>query len=198
MQIIYSRVSTDKQIVENQLHHLRQRYPLAEIVKETVSGKASDKPVLNALLARLQRGDVLVVAALDRLGRRASTAIGLIEDLYSRGVVVVSVREGVDYSTSSGRMIANVLLSLAQMERDLISERTKLALTRLKAEGRRLGRPAAPKPGQTWKALGRPKKFDQTAVSTVVEYRQMGLSIRQINKLTNISTGRICQLLKSA
>lgn len=201
MKYIYSRVSTDDQQTANQLYSLQLRYPDAQEVSETISGTKATKPVLEALLARLQPGDTLIIAALDRLGRKAWRAIKLMDELYERGITIVSVRESIDYSTSAGRMTANIMLSVAQMERDLISERTKASLQRLKAQGLQLGRPKIP-PGELppahWKRIGRPVKHDKVTIATLIEYRRMGLTIKQINKLTNISTGRICQLLKVA
>jgi putative DNA-invertase from lambdoid prophage Rac len=84
MLYIYSRVSTGKQDTANQLARLRELYPTAPIYEETASG-AKRRPVLEGLLARLQKGDYLVVAALDRLGRKTSEILALIENLEKRG-----------------------------------------------------------------------------------------------------------------
>lgn len=179
---IYSRVSTDKQEVEGQLHCLRQLYPEAEVVEETISGY-KDKPALNALIARLERGDVLVVAALDRLGRHARKALGLIEDLSAKGIKVVSLREGIDTASSSGKFVATCMFGLAEMERNLISERTKAALAAKKAQGVR---------------LGRPNVIPDSVKAQILQLRKEGKIIKEIAKLTGVSTGRVCQLVKSA
>lgn len=182
MDYVYSRVSTDRQDNQNQLHHLQKLYPTAEIVEETSSGY-KDKPVLNALLGRLQPGDTLVVAALDRLGRHTRKALALIEDLSSRGIKLVSIREGIDTATSSGKFVATCMFGLAEMERNLISERTKITLARLKAQGVK---------------LGPPRKITDETIAHIKTLRASGLNIKQINELTGVSTGRICQLLKAA
>lgn len=182
MEYIYCRVSTDKQENDNQSFHLKARYPNAQVFEETITGTKALKPVLDALLVLLQPGDTLVIAALDRLGRRAGRAIMLIDELYARGIKVHSIREGLDYSTSSGKLIGQITLAVSENERNLISERTKSTLARLKAEGR---------------ILGRPKKYTPAQVQQIKDYRAQGLTMLQINELTNISTGRICQLLKA-
>lgn len=179
---IYSRISTDKQDNQNQLVHLQRLYPNAEIREETASG-VKHRPILEKLLKQLSSGDTLVIAALDRLGRRTSQAIALIEDLYARNIKVVSIREGLDYSTPAGRMVTQIMMSVAEMERSLIVDRIKASLRAKKAQGIRLGRPST---------------IPTAIVQQVHTLRNEGKTIKQINKLTSVSTGRICQLLKSA
>ncbi len=178
---IYSRVSTEKQQTDGQLHELLKQYPSAHQVEETISGTATHKPVLNALLGRLTAGDVLVVAALDRLGRNAGQAIQLIDSLYGRGVTVVSIREGLDYSKPAGKFQGQIMLAMSELERNLISERTKAALAALKAKGVRLG--AKP-------------KFSSEQLQAVKEYRAQGMTIRAIAAATGISVSRVGQLVK--
>ena len=136
----YVRISTDIQEHDSQILALKKKYPGAVVVSEVASG-AKSRPILKALIEQLQEGDVLIVAALDRLGRRASEALLLIEDLDRRGVVLKSEREGVDYSTPVGRLVTQILVSVAEMERSMISDRTKAGLAAAKAKGRQIGRP---------------------------------------------------------
>jgi putative DNA-invertase from lambdoid prophage Rac len=110
--IIYSRVSTQSQTTDNQLNQLRSLYPTAEVVEETASGGKA-RPKLNELVETLKSGDVLVISALDRLGRRTVEILSLIEELDRRGVILKSLREGVDYGTISGRLVVQVLAGLA-------------------------------------------------------------------------------------
>lgn len=137
---IYCRVSTDGQTTDPQMLALKKRYPHAHVVSEVASG-AKSRPILKALQGQLQDGDVLIVAALDRLGRRTSEVLALIEDLDGRGVILKSEREGVDYSTPVGRLVTQILISVAEMERSMISERTKAGLANARAKGRQIGRP---------------------------------------------------------
>ena len=97
-EFIYSRVSTDGQSVDAQAIALSRRYPCAAMVSETASG-GKVRPMLDTLVAQLKSGDTLIVAALDRLGRRAAEVLTLIEDLSERGVILISEREGIDYFT---------------------------------------------------------------------------------------------------
>lgn len=181
MQYIYSRVSTDKQTTDNQTVHLRTLYPNASVVEEIASG-AKARPVLKKLVQSLERGDELIVAALDRLGRKTSEVLSLIEELDKRGVVLKSVREGVDYSTITGRLVTQILCSIAEMERGLIAERTKAALAARKRQGIRLGSPA---------------KFDAEVVALVRSLKAQGKTCREIAKETGVSASRVSQLTRS-
>lgn len=181
-QYIYSRVSTGKQDTGNQLASLRERYPNASIVEETASG-AKERPLLAKLVAGLDTGDTLIVAALDRLGRRTSEILALIEGLDKRGITVISVREGADFSTPVGRMIMTVLLSVAQLERDLIGERTRMALQAKKAKGVKLGGPV---------------KYGTEVVEKVRLLRNQGLTMRAIAVQVGLSASRVCELCQDA
>ena len=91
---------------------------------------------------RLQRGDTVVVVALDRLGRSLSGVIRTIETLTEAGVLLKSLREGIDYSTATGRMLAGIFAALAGYERELMHERAAAARAAARARGRHTGRPA--------------------------------------------------------
>lgn len=182
MQYIYSRVSTDKQETQNQLSKLKELFPAAAVFEEVASG-AKARPVLQTLLEVLRPGDTLIVAALDRLGRRTSEVLALIEDLEHRGVVLKSIREGVDYSTIAGRLVTQILCACAEMERRLISERTKLALEARRKAGVRLGGPA---------------KFSPETVQRVLDLRAQGHTVRDVARATGVSASRVSQLCKSA
>jgi len=182
MQYIYSRVSTDKQETQNQLSRLRELFPAAAVFEEVASG-AKARPVLQTLLASLQGGDVLIVAALDRLGRRTSEVLALIEDLERRSVILKSIREGVDYSTIAGRLVTQILCACAEMERRLISERTKLALEARKKAGVKLGGPA---------------KYPLETIQKVRELRRRGETVRAIARLTGVSASRVSQLCRAS
>lgn len=137
---LYSRVSTDDQSTNAQIIALTAKYPTAIIISE-VAGGAKSRPMLMRLVTELRAGDRLIVAALDRLGRRTAEILNLIEDLQRRGVVLISDRESLDYSTPVGRLVTQILISIAEMERSLIAERTKAGLKAARAKGRVGGRP---------------------------------------------------------
>jgi putative DNA-invertase from lambdoid prophage Rac len=178
MQAIYSRVSTDKQDASNQLSKLMLLYPEAETVVETASGSKA-RPLLTLLLARLQKGDTLIVAALDRLGRSTIDLLTIIEALDRRGVNLKSIREGVEYNSIAGKLIIQVLCAVAEMERSLISERTKTALQAKKRSGVKLGR----KPTYT-----------EAQVAQVLDLRQKGMLLKDVSRATGISLARCGEL----
>jgi putative DNA-invertase from lambdoid prophage Rac len=177
--VIYSRVSTQSQTTDNQLNQLRSLYPMAEVIEETASG-GKLRPQLNQLVDSLEKGDVLVVASLDRLGRKTVEILNLIEALEDRGVVLKSLREGVDYSTVAGRLVTQILVSVSELERGLISSRTKAALDARRKKGI-IG--------------GRPRKYSETKVKEVRSLRREGMSIRAIAKETGISPARVHRLI---
>jgi DNA invertase Pin-like site-specific DNA recombinase len=88
-------------------------------------------------------GDTVVVVALDRLGRSLAGIVRTVEALRERGVMLRSLREGIDYSTLVGRMVAGIFASLAEYERELIHERAAVARQAARARGRQTGRPRA-------------------------------------------------------
>ena len=115
-------------------------FPNAKVVAETASG-AKQRPLLRALLADLKGGDELIIAALDRLGRRALDVLQILEDLHERSILVRSLREGVDYASPTGKLVTQILCSIAELERNVIIERTRAGLTSARAKGRTGGRP---------------------------------------------------------
>ena len=138
-QYIYSRVSTAGQTTDPQTLALCSRYPDAQVVSEVASG-AKHRPMLKALLEQLQPDDELIVFSLDRLGRRTAEVLALLESLEKRGVNFISQREGVDYRTPVGKLVLSVLASVAEMERAMMSERTRAGLASARAKGRVGGR----------------------------------------------------------
>ena len=139
----YARVSTDDQDLSLQIDSLTSiGIKRDDIFTEKMSGAKTDRPELNACLAKLQQGDTLVVWRLDRLGRSMHHLVELIEDLRNRGVGFRSVSDGlIDTTSPSGELIFHIFSALAQFERRLIQERTKAGLASARARGRMGGRP---------------------------------------------------------
>lgn len=138
---IYSRVSTDVQTVNNQLTALLGLYQDATVITETVSGKAKHKPQLEKLLGMLQPGDRVVAYSLDRLGRSLKGIIATIESIIDKGATLELHRERATYDSAMGKLMIHILGAMAELERELISERTKTALKARKEAGVRLGPP---------------------------------------------------------
>ncbi|MGH7116649.1 MAG: recombinase family protein, partial [Stellaceae bacterium] len=97
--------------------------------EEHASGARDDRPQLRAALDQLRQGDTLVVVKLDRLGRSLRSLIAFVEDLRQRGIGFKSLCDAIDTSTPAGRFFFRLLAALAEMERDLIRERTQAGLS---------------------------------------------------------------------
>lgn len=149
----YLRVSTDEQGdsrlgVEAQRRALTDRYG-SELgsnrlrwAEEVASAKdLNHRPQLCALLGLLESGDTLAVAKLDRLTRSVVDFGQLLEAAKDGGWYIVALDLGVDTSTPTGELVANIMVSVSQWERRIIGQRTKEALQTLKANGQTLGRP---------------------------------------------------------
>ncbi len=139
MQIGYARVSTLEQNLDLQRDALEQA-GCEEIIEEAASGSHRNRPGLARVLDKLRNGDTLVVWKLDRLGRQVRDLVELVGELEKRGVHLRSCTDAIDTSTPAGRFFFHVMASLAQMERELLIERTRAGLQAATAQGRVGGR----------------------------------------------------------
>jgi DNA invertase Pin-like site-specific DNA recombinase len=160
----YARVSTGEQEPALQHDALGSAGCGRVFEDRGVSGARADRPGLNAALAFLREGDVLVVWKLDRLGRSMSHLIATVEALERRGVGFRSLTEAIDTTTPGGRLVFHIFGALGQFERDLIRERTRAGLSAAAARGRKGGR----KPVMTPEKLRRAQALLQDKL-TVVE-----------------------------
>ena len=138
----YARVSTRDQNLDLQTAALKQAQ-CDRIFEETMSGAKRARPELERTLDHVRAGDTLVVWKLDRLGRSVKDLVELVGELEQRGVHFQSVTDNIDTSTPAGRFFFHVMASLAQMERELLVERTRAGLDAAKAQGRIGGRKRA-------------------------------------------------------
>jgi len=143
----YARVSTDHQSLVAQQDALSAA-GCERVFTDKLSGVREDRPGLVELLGHVRPGDTVVVVALDRLGRSLSGVIRTVERLAGAGVLLRSLREGVDYSTATGRMLAGIFAALAEYERELMHERAAAARAAARARGRHTGRPPKLSAGQ--------------------------------------------------
>lgn len=143
----YARCSTADQDPALQLDALTAA-GCDRIWTETASGAAADRPQLADLLSHTRDGDTLVVWRLDRLGRSLPHLIGLLADLEQPGVEFRSLTEALDTTTPGGRLVFNVFASIADFERQLVTERTRAGLAAAKARGRVGGRPTVMTPAK--------------------------------------------------
>lgn len=124
----YARVSTKKQLEGNGLE-VQEKELLAAgadtVVKEQYTGTTMQRPKLDVLLEQLVAGDTLMAAKLDRIARTAAEGADVIRRLQERGVTVHILNIGILDSSTTGRLMMNVLLAFAEFERDMIVERTQ-------------------------------------------------------------------------
>ena len=137
MLIGYIRVSTNDQNTDLQRNALMCA-GCEQIFEDKMSGTKSERPGLKRALKCLKRGDTLVVWKLDRLGRRMKHLIALTEELRAKGVNFRSLTDSIDTSTPMGRFFFHMMGALAEMERELIVERTLAGLAAARAQGTRL------------------------------------------------------------
>ena len=146
VQIGYARVSTDRQSLDQQIDALTAAGVSSErVYTDKLSGTSTreQRPGLGALLDYARPGDAIVVVGIDRLGRNAAEVMMTIRELGERDIVLRSLREGIDTSNSTGRMVAGVLASLAELELELGRERRAAAREARRARGQHIGRPRA-------------------------------------------------------
>lgn len=180
--IAYLRVSTDQQGrsglgLEAQRSSIREAaerrgWNVVEWIEDEASGKSLDRPGIERALVRLENGGpkVLVAAKLDRIARSAIDFLGLVERAEEHGWALIMLEPNVDMTDPMGRFTAGILAQVAQLERDLISKRTKAALDAKRARGERLGRPV--------------ETPDEVRERIVAE-REEGLSLRAIAERLN-------------
>lgn len=141
--IAYVRVSTEDQSTETQRATIEERHKVDRwFIDEATSGaiKAKDRKGLGELLSYVREGDTVIVYAIDRLGRNTIDVLETVEELNTKGVAVLSLREGFDMSTPMGKAMLTMLSAMAELERSNIKERQLAGIKRAKAEGKALGR----------------------------------------------------------
>jgi DNA invertase Pin-like site-specific DNA recombinase len=143
----YARVSTTDQSLDAQTDALTAA-GAERIYADTISGTARTRPELDRMLDQLRAGDVVVVAKYDRLARSLRDLLDIVQAIRDRGAGFRSLAEEIDTTTPAGRLIFHVFASIAEFERDRISERTKEGLEAARRRGRVGGRPPALSPDQ--------------------------------------------------
>lgn len=169
----YIRVSTTAQDLSLQRDAMEAAGIAKVFTDEGVSGSLASRPALDAALDYIRDGDTLVVWKLDRLGRNTRHVLELLDGLAERGVAFRSITEGLDTAGSMGRVMLTIIAAFAQLERDVIRERTSAGLAAARARGRTGGRP----PALTSKQHGMVRSLYDARDSTVAEISStMGVS----------------------
>jgi putative DNA-invertase from lambdoid prophage Rac len=185
----YGRVSTAEQTTENQrqeLESLGHELQAQRWFSDTISGKvpAKERPQFSKLLDRMEAGDLLLVSKLDRLGRDMIDVLQTLKTLEERSIrVKVNALGDVDLTSAAGKVTVRVLAAVAEMERDLLVERTQAGLARAKAEG---------------KQLGRPSKTSEEQRHTILARLHAGETVSQLARDYNVSRTSIINIRDAA
>ena len=147
MIIGYARVSTDDQSLDSQTDALSAA-GAEKVFADRISGSRRARPELDKMLEQLRDGDVVSVTKYDRLARSLKDLLEIVEAIRERGAGFRSLAEDIDTTTPAGRLVFHVFASIAQFERERISERTKEGLASARRRGRIGGRPPALSPAQ--------------------------------------------------
>lgn len=166
----YARVSTEEQNLYSQIDALNQHH-VERIFKEKMTGTKKERPQLQEMIQHLRKGDTVVVYKLDRISRSTKHLIEISEQFDEIGVIFISIQDGVDTSTSMGKFFFRVMASLAELERDIIVERTRAGLKAARARGKKGGRPFK----------------DQDKVNIAIKmYQSKEYTIQQITEATGL------------
>lgn len=138
----YARVSTQDQNLDLQLDALKE-YGVERVFSEKMTGTRKDRPQLEEMLKYVRSGDTVVVWKLDRIGRSTKHLVDIVNEFGEQGIHFVSLKDGIDTSTATGKLVFTIFAGLAEFERDMISERTRAGLQSARARGRKGGRPSA-------------------------------------------------------
>ena len=176
----YARVSTESQNLDRQLDALK-KHGVDQIYNEKITGTKRERPELVKLLDRMTQGDTVVVESLSRLGRSTKDLIELTELFQSKGVNLVSLKEAIDTSTSTGKLLFTLMSAIAQFERDVIADRTREGLKAARARGR---------------AGGRPKTDDESIKKAVRLYKTRQYSVKEIEDMTGVKKDTLYRNMK--
>ncbi|MDA5543945.1 recombinase family protein [Yersinia rochesterensis] len=180
----YGRVSTMQQVTENQRLELEQAgWTFDFWFTDVVSGKvpAIQRKAFAEMLGKIRTGETLVVAKLDRLGRDAIDVLQTVRLLSDRcNKVIVHQLGNTDLTSTAGKLLLSMLAAVAEMERDLLIERTQAGLSRAKAEG---------------KKLGRPSKIAPEARRAIIEKKNSGVSVSALAREYGVSRATVAAII---
>lgn len=182
MIIGYARVSTKDQSLDLQIDALKKA-GCERIYQEKVSGAKDDREQLNLALQMLRKGDKFVVYKLDRLARSTLKLLKVAEQLEKQGVELISIQDNIDTTTPMGKAMFRMLSVLAELERDMIRERTMAGLAAARARGRK---------------GGRPRKNTKKVQQAIKMYNTKQFTIAEIEEATGISSSTLYRYLQSS
>ena len=178
----YARVSTAEQNLDRQIDILREYGVKTEdIFADKMSGGTASRPALEELQKVLRPGDTVVTESLSRLSRSSQDLLAILNDWQQRGITYISIKEQLDFSSTTGKLVLTVLAALSQFERDVIRDRVREGLASARARGRVGGRP----------------KTDRKALEKALKlYEAKTHSINEIREITGVSSSVLYRALK--
>jgi DNA invertase Pin-like site-specific DNA recombinase len=179
----YARVSTVGQSLESQIEQLKE-YGCKRIFKEKESGAKAEREALKEAIEFLNEGDKLVITKIDRLARSVKDLQNIVSDLTDKNIGVVFLKEQIDFSTAAGKLMFTMLGAIGEFERDLILARTAEGRERAKKQGKHMGRPS------------QPKRSLERAMELFNDRENNGMSLNEIEKLTEVPRSTIYAELK--
>lgn len=183
MKIGYARVSTTDQNLDSQTAALEQAGCERLYVDEGVTGNSVSRPELDRLMDALREGDMVVFTALDRLARNLRHLWTITERIHERGASLQAINQVYDTSTPQGKLMFQMMGTVAEFERDLIRERAAEGLKRAKANG---------------KHCGRPFKLDERQVDQMAKLREAGTSLADLTRTFGVSQSTVRRYLANA
>ena len=178
MKIGYARVSTQDQNLDRQMDNLRTA-GCERIFNEKMTGTKSDRPELKTMMLTLRSGDVLVIDSFSRLSRSTKDLLQMVDQLTAMGVHLVSLKENLDTTTATGKLMLTMLSALSQFERDLIAERTIDGLKAARSRGRCGGRPRLGTDKDRKQALA---MYHANAMTNSEIAEKFGISLRTLSR----------------
>jgi len=178
VKIGYARVSTQDQNLDRQMDNLRTA-GCERIFNEKMTGTKSDRPELKTMMLTLRSGDVLVIDSFSRLSRSTKDLLQMVDQLTAMGVHLVSLKENLDTTTATGKLMLTMLSALSQFERDLIAERTIDGLKAARSRGRCGGRPRLGTDKDRKQALA---MYHANAMTNSEIAEKFGISLRTLSR----------------
>jgi len=185
--VIYTRVSTEDQKLDQQVYELsrfakKRGWKVVKVFEEKKPGNDKDRPGLNKALelARQRKVDVFLVWKFDRFARSVSLLVNTLEEFNSLEVEFVSLKDKIDTTTPVGKMSFSVIAAMAEMEKDIMSERIKAGIESRRRNGHQIGRPSK---GEELK-------------NEILGLRSRKYSLNKIGRMLNIHTSTVSSVIK--
>lgn len=175
MKIAYARVSTQQQELHRQLDALEQ-HGYDKLIQEKYTGTKKDRGGLQKLMDTVREGDTVIVESISRLGRKTLDILTLVEQFNDMGINFVSLKENMDTTTPTGKAMLQMMMVIAELERNLTVQRVQEGLESAKSRGVKLGRPS----------------MDKDTVNDALRLYDSGeYSVKDIIRITGISQGSL-------